>query len=99
MGARHHRGRAEVARRHGRGAHMRHTVQRLIQRINHSSVVEHIQCATGALNGFFAPQNIAPSRFHQHQIIEAHDFHGTRCGAYVAGMAGLYQDKAGMHEV
>jgi hypothetical protein len=49
------------------------------------------------LNRFFAPQNIGPPWGDQDQVIKAHGFHGAGSGTYIAGVAGLDQDKTGVH--
>ena len=60
------RGRAKIARRHGRGAQVGDTIQRLIQRGDDAALLQHIIRAAGALYGFFAPQHIRPARGDQH---------------------------------
>ena len=52
------------------------------------ALVQHVERAAGALDGFLAPQHVGPARRHQHQVVEAHDLHGAGGGADVAGVAG-----------
>jgi hypothetical protein len=49
------------------------------------------------LNRFFASQNIGPPWGDQDQVIKTHGFHSAGSGTYIAGVAGLDQDKTGMH--
>jgi hypothetical protein len=74
-----------------------HAVQRLVQRFNNAGVVQHVQRTAGALNRFFATQHVGPARFDQHQVAKTHDLHGAGGRTYVAGMAGVNQDKTGFH--
>ena len=89
------RGRAEVARRHGRGAQVGDAVQRFVQRGDDARVVQHVVRAAGALDGFFLAQHVGPARVDQHQLVKAHDLERARRRAHVAGMAGLNQDESG----
>ena len=97
MGTGRGRGRAKVARRHGGGAQVADAVQGLVQRVHDARVVQHIQGAAGALDGFLAPQHVGPAGRHQHQIVETHGFHGAGGGTHIAGVAGVDQDKTGLH--
>ena len=71
--------------------------QGLVQRGDDACVVQHIQGAAGALDGFLAPQHVGPAWSDQHQVVKPHGFHGTGGGAHIAGVAGVDQDKTGLH--
>lgn len=90
-------GRAKVTRCHGGGAQVGHTVQGLVERVHNTGLGQHVVGATGALDGFFAPQHIGPTGGDQHQFVKTHDFHGPRRRAHVAGVAGFNQDKTCLH--
>ena len=94
------RGRTKIARRHGRGAQVGDAIQRLVQRSDDATLLQHIIRATGALDGFFAPQHIRPARGDQYQIVKAHDLERTRGRADIARVRGFDQDKArGTHGI
>ena len=97
MKARRSSRRTEVARRHGGGAEVVNTVKRLLKRVNDARLGQNIQRTAGTLDRLFAPQHIGPARRHQHHIVETHDLHGPRCRTNIAGMAGIDQDKTGLH--
>jgi hypothetical protein len=88
----------EVTRCHGRGAQVADTVQRLVQRVHHACLGQHIVGTTGALDGLFTLQHIRPAGSDQHQVVKAHGLHGAGRGPDVTGVTGLYEDEACVHE-
>ena len=80
-----------------RGAVVNVYAERLVQRRHNARLLQHIERTAGALDGFFLAQHIGPARRHQHQVVKTHDFHGAGGGAHIASMAGVDQDKTGLH--
>jgi hypothetical protein len=76
---------------------VRHAVDRFVQAVHNPRLFQHIQCSAGTLYGFFSVQHIRPARLDQHQIVKAHDAHGARCRADIAGVAGFNQNKTRLH--
>ena len=92
------RGRAEVARRHGRGAQVAQAIECLIQRLHDAAVLEHIERPARALDGFLLAQHVGPARSDQHEFVEPHGLDRPRSRAHVACMAGIDEDEAGFHD-
>ena len=89
--------RTEVAWRHGSSTKVIDTVKRFLKRVNNARLGQNIQRPTGPLDRLFTPQHIGPARRHQHHIVKTHDLHGPRCSTDIAGMAGIDQNKTGLH--
>ena len=87
--------RAEVARRHRRGAGIGDAVERLGQGLDDAGAGEHVDRAAGHGDRFRAPQHVGQARRDQHQVAEPHHLHRARRGADVAGMAGADRGRSG----
>ena len=90
-------GRAKVTRRHGAGAQVVDALHGFFPRLHDAGLVQHVGRAAGAFLCFGAVQHVVPTGLHQHQVVKAHNLHGARYSAYVAGMAGVQQNESSMH--
>ncbi len=90
---------AEIARRHGSCAQVRHSFKPLVQGFHNARLVQHVECTAGPLNGLFPAQHVGPPRSNEHQIIKTHGLHGAGRGAHIAGMAGVQKDESRMHRL
>ena len=90
-------GRAKVACGHGGGAQVLYAFYCLLPALHNARFGEYVCSAAGAFYGFGALQYVCPARLHQNHVIKAHDFHGAGDSTYVACVAGVEKDKAGVH--
>ncbi len=88
-------GRAEVARRHRRGAEKGDAVERVIEMADDARLLQHVHGATGHRDRFGSLQHVGMAWRHQHQVGKAHHLHRPRRSADIAGVAGAEQDEAG----
>ena len=87
-------GRAEVARRHGRGTGPGDAVQRVGQRGHDARGLQHIGGAAGHGDGLFVLQHVGKAGLNQHQVVETHHLHRACRGPHIAGVACVDQHEA-----